>query len=220
MLHEFKALRDEIVAAFGTQVAILRFGSATLALLLGVAVTTTDRRPTVASVVFLLFAPLASYVTLVMWSAETIRMMRAAAYISGIEDRVNALAEGDRLLNWEHAVHEFRPQRRLGWTFRRTTYTDVESIYARAVVLMFLTISFGSIGLGHYVFLHLTPHPAQLLVPVDGVVVLSFAIAVRQILSLGRTKHDLRTRYEVTTPSPESVALRSYEGGSAKALPS
>lgn len=136
VVEEYKALREEILTAIRAQIDILRFGSAALALLLAAGGAATDNRPLLAGIIFVLFAPTVGATTLIMWSNEVFRMMRAAAFVFRLEDRLKS-AVGTAVLRWEHEAHKPKDP-------------DVERIHRWTIRIAFGVISIGSIVFGEY----------------------------------------------------------------------
>lgn len=118
-MEEYKTLRQESQAAIDRQERVLASGTAVTALVLGVGANAA-RGSTVSIVLLLVLAPLLACLVTIMWLGEVERMLRAGAYVSLIEQRVNSEFHGGKpALGWESFLRRRAPGgRRILWLYR------------------------------------------------------------------------------------------------------
>jgi hypothetical protein len=172
-MEQFKALRDEILTAIRGQVDILRFGSAILTLLLATAGAGTENRPILRALIFTLFAPTVAWMTLIMWSSEVFRMMRAAVFIHGVEEQL--LEDDAGHLGWEHWAH-------------KPGEPDIEQTHTWTIRVMFGLIAAGSIAYGEYVLFGVANVTQWVSI---GLTLVVAATVVSSIVVLWRMDHEL-----------------------------
>lgn len=91
LMHEYAALRGEVVTALASQVAILSFGTATVGLLVAAAATLWGEKTGWLPGLILLFGvPLVSFLTLAVHHGELVRLLRAGLFLNHLECDVNA----------------------------------------------------------------------------------------------------------------------------------
>ncbi len=89
MMHEYEAIRNEVVTSLGAQVAVLSFGAATLGLMVAAAAEIWSDAGIVASLLLIWGVPAVCFLTLSMHAFEMVRIMRASLFIHDIERCVN-----------------------------------------------------------------------------------------------------------------------------------
>src|SRR5439155_4117780 len=89
-LEEYKSLRGEVLASIGAQQTILGFGTATLGLVIGPGLALRSGSSVMTfSLIFALFVPLLSALSLMIWWGEVLRMVRAGHAIACLEAEIN-----------------------------------------------------------------------------------------------------------------------------------
>src|SRR5215216_726651 len=84
-IQEYNALRDEILTTMQTQDGTLRFGAATIGIVIAAGFNMwSDTVP--ATMIFLAVIPFICTMVLVIWMGEVTRMMRAGRHVQHIED--------------------------------------------------------------------------------------------------------------------------------------
>jgi hypothetical protein len=159
VMHEYDAIRGEVETTLSSQVAILSFGAATIGLLVAAAAALWDDQPALTGLTLLLAVPLASFLTLAVYSGELVRLMRAGLFLNRLECTVNrtfavpksgcddcaaedpTTPDDSLLLTWEQ------------WSNIRSGGADVDRLNRLAIysVFLFLAAVFGAAG---YVRLH------------------------------------------------------------------
>ncbi len=140
VIEEYKTLREESLTSLQTQQSILRFGTATLGIVL-VAGFNVWERPLLSEIIFFFFAPLISYLVLIIWMGEIARMMRSGVYLLELEKKVSKeFSDKPEALTWENWLRQGQqdgktPQ--LIWNYK-------------AIIAMFLLLALASIAVGNY----------------------------------------------------------------------
>ena len=140
-LAEYTALREEILTTMQTQQGTLRFGTATLSILVVGALNVWDEE-LVASLAFLLAIPFLANLVITIWMGEVTRMMRAGDHLSEVEIRFQALYPEmpSPIMRWESGLRDKRSP--------RTRYKRHYEWNYLAIVLIFWTMSVGSMAVG------------------------------------------------------------------------
>ena len=94
-----------------------------------------------SALIFLLFVPLTSYISLAVWLGEVVRMFRAGSYLRGLETDINERA-GDRVLFWEQWAH---PEEKSG-----KGLVNVENLQFVAILVGYLAVAVASIIIGTF----------------------------------------------------------------------
>jgi hypothetical protein len=151
VMHEYDATRAEIQSSLSNQVSMLSFGAATVGFLVAGAAQLWKDVVILASLPFLLAVPAMCFLTLAIYFAELIRIMRAALFLHELENSVNEagrsmeLANKGRLLTWEQ------------WKVRSTMFgPDMERHGGLMIPLVFAMLGLGFMITG-YSRLHDTP---------------------------------------------------------------
>jgi hypothetical protein len=152
LLKAYEFLRGEVNSTLAAQLQILSFGTATLGLVSGAAFIGPNGA--FRSDVLVVFLPLLAYLTLTIWFAEVMRMLRAGAFLLTLEKRLDD--QGDGSLNWEASVWRGRlryavdPQGHLRQSRVRPYYSifDPDQLRLFSVTLLFFTIAGSSIAMG------------------------------------------------------------------------
>lgn len=108
-LEEYKALRQEVIASIGSQVQILSFGTATIALVMGPALGLWSKSAALVLIVlFNFFIPVLASTVIMIWFGEVLRMVRAGDALAELEKRINAAGQQAGwtapALTWECAL--------------------------------------------------------------------------------------------------------------------
>jgi hypothetical protein len=99
-LSEYSSLREESLRALQVQNTIMQFGIAGIAVLIGVALQNSD--PILSILILLFLVPLLAIFLVNIWAGELTRVVRASNYISGLEEKINAVIGGEvPALGWE-----------------------------------------------------------------------------------------------------------------------
>ena len=107
MMEEYKTLRSESLMSMQTQQSILRFGTASIGVVLAIGFQFWENAK-IFSIIFLVFLPLLSYLILFIWMGEVARMMRAGIYIHELEKKVNSEIKviKNKALEWENWLRQ------------------------------------------------------------------------------------------------------------------
>ncbi|ODS36129.1 hypothetical protein BEH94_01855 [Candidatus Altiarchaeales archaeon WOR_SM1_SCG] len=101
IMEEYKSLREESLTAMQTQQSILRFGTATLGIVLAAGLNLWEKS-LLPEFVFLFLIPLLSYLVIIIWVGEVERMIRAGTFLAQLEKKVNKAFGGKpEALTWE-----------------------------------------------------------------------------------------------------------------------
>ena len=152
LLKAYEYLRGEINSTLAAQLQILSFGTATLGLVSGAAFIGSDG--VFRSDVLVVFLPLLAYLTLTIWFAEVMRMLRAGAFLLTLEKRLDEAGDGS--LDWEAGVWRGRLRYALDQSGHlrqsrvRPYYSvfDPDQLRLFSVTLLFFTIAGSSIAMG------------------------------------------------------------------------
>lgn len=119
VMEEYKTLRQESLSAIDRQERVLASGTAVSGVVLGLGARASPGS-SVSVVLLLVLAPGLGWLITIMWLGEVERMVRAGAYVSLIEQRVNKeLGGGDAALGWESFLRREAPGgRRILWVYR------------------------------------------------------------------------------------------------------
>jgi hypothetical protein len=141
-VNEYNALREEILTTMGTQDGTLRFGAATVGIVLtGGFNVWDDLLP--AALVFLVVVPFLCMMVLIVWLGEVTRMMRAGKHVENLERAFEAFSFPPRpVMRWERNLRDpnaenTRWARHYEWNYL-------------AIVLMFWLLGVVSIAGGVY----------------------------------------------------------------------
>jgi hypothetical protein len=142
-VQEYNALRGEILATMATQDGTLRFGAATVGIVLtGGFSVWDDRLP--AALIFLVVVPFLCLMVLIVWLGEVTRMMRAGNHVLELEDMFLENIPGlpEPVMRWEKNLRDptakgTRWKRHYEWNYL-------------AIVLMFWSLGVVSIAGGVY----------------------------------------------------------------------
>ena len=141
-IEEYKTLRAESIASMQMQQSILRFGSATLGIILAAGFNVWERK-ILAELVFLAFAPLATYLIIIIWTGEVARMFRAGAYLREIEKKINSqFPNMQPALLWEQTLAQVQPD-------GRTMHQGLRAHYV-SIFLLYVILALASIVIGNY----------------------------------------------------------------------
>lgn len=159
VMHEYDAIRGEVETTLSSQVAILSFGAATIGLLVAAAAALWDDQPALTGLILLLTVPLASFLTLAVYSGELVRLMRAGLFLNSLECAVNRAfvapepgcdeciaersddATDSIVLTWEQ------------WSNIRSGGADIDRLNRLAISSVFLALA-AAFGAAGYVRLH------------------------------------------------------------------
>jgi hypothetical protein len=184
-LSEYSSLREESLRALQVQNTIMQFGIAGIAVLIGVALQNSD--PVLSILILLFLVPLLAIFLVNIWAGELTRVVRASNYISGLEERINAVIGGEvPALGWEGWLRR-HPEFRLYW-------------YYRAQFVALFVLEAAAIALGGYVALQADfelSHPALLASSIGSV---SFAFVLFSIWLF--QSHQRRLRRQATQDPP------------------
>lgn len=139
-LEEYKSLRTESLESMKGQQTTLRFGTATIAILISAGFNIWEQNSILPEIIFWVFNPILCYLIHIIWIGEVARMMRAGLYISKIEKKINSFIDNSESpLGWENWLRtedkKHTPQ--LKWNYR-------------AIIFLFLFIAMSSVIIGYY----------------------------------------------------------------------
>lgn len=179
-IAEYQAHRAEVLADGQGQQQTLAFGATAVGILAAGAFNIWDERAP-ATAAFLGAIPLLCVLILVQWSGRTFGMMRVGAYLELLEDGLRAGYDRPpaSLLTWERKLAQNRPaklwQPHHGWN-------DFGAFS------IFVALAAGSIGLGCYRGFAINGFWISVLVAIELVVLLTFAVLVALNLSTVRQR--------------------------------
>lgn len=139
-LEEYKSLRTESLESMKGQQTTLRFGTATITILISAGFNIWDQNSILPEIIFWVFNPVLCYLVLIIWIGGVARMMRAGLYISNIEKKINTFINSSQSpLGWENwlRTEEKKHTPQLKWNYR-------------AIIFLFLFIAMGSVVIGYY----------------------------------------------------------------------
>ena len=136
-MEEYKSLRSECINSINAQQYTLNVGIAAISALMVSAVHLWEQ-VIVSQIIFLVCIPLVSYLILLVWVGEIVRMMRAGYFIAKIENKINKHLKMENVLSWEN------------W-LRSEDYkkTHPKNINYYAIIILFILLSFLSIVTGN-----------------------------------------------------------------------
>lgn len=199
-LEEYKTLREEILRSIDTQQTILRLGTAAAGIVPAVSVNFVDEEIP-QGVLFLLFAPLVSYLILIVWMGEVLRLIRAGAFLRGLETRINAALERPAL-GWEYWAHQLQEHG------RAPVIRSVEGFHMLGIVSMFSLIALGSMAAGIAV-LHGTSLAGWWLAALVAAAAVGTIVCAAVLATAYLETQDLRRRFY--SPGQPTTAIASAE---------
>jgi hypothetical protein len=142
-LAEYSALREEILTTMQTQQGTLRFGTATLSILVVGALNVWDEE-LVASLAFLFAIPFLVNLVITIWMGEVTRMMRAGDHLAEVESRFQVVYPEmpSPIMRWEGGLRDPRSP-----TTRHKRHYEWNYL---AIILIFWTMSLASMAVGVY----------------------------------------------------------------------
>ncbi len=116
-LEEYKTLREEVLASMSHQHSIITYGTAAVGIVLTGGLNLW-KDALLLGVILLGIIPIISYLVLVVWMGEVIRMNRAGFFLTGLENRINeAFPDCPNVLTWENTVRTRKKENRLSQVF-------------------------------------------------------------------------------------------------------
>ena len=142
-LTEYRALRDEILTTMETQQGTLRFGTATLSILVVGTLNVWDEK-LVAALAFLFAIPFLTNLMITIWMGEVTRMMRAGDHLARIETELRAVYPEipSPIMRWETGLRDPRSP--------TTRYKRHYEWNYLAIILIFWTMAVASMAVGVY----------------------------------------------------------------------
>jgi hypothetical protein len=140
LLEEYKTIRAEVTASIQAQISILAFGAATLGFSFAAASQTSNTG--FRGMFLLVLVPLISYLILIVWFSEVMRMMRAGAFLMRLEKRFDEEFQRGAL-TWESTIFQVRCKSR-----QRTFFEDPDTLRTFAITALFFGIALTSIAIG------------------------------------------------------------------------
>jgi hypothetical protein len=152
LLKAYEFLSAEINTTNAAQLQILSFGTATIGLVSGAAFV--GSAGAFRGDVLVVFLPLLAYLTLTIWLAEVMRLLRAGSFLLTLEKKLDD--QGDGSLLWEATVWRGRLKYAVDRSGRyrksriRPYYSvfDPDQLRLFSVVVLFFTIAAASIAMG------------------------------------------------------------------------
>ena len=142
-LAEYQALREEILTTMETQQGTLRFGTATLSILVVGALNVWDDK-LVTALAFLFVIPFLANLVITIWMGEVTRMMRAGDHLAEVETRFQAVYPEMPypVMGWERGLRDPRSP-----TTRHKRHYEWNYL---AIILMYWTMAVASLAVGVY----------------------------------------------------------------------
>ena len=156
-LHEYDAIRAEIVTSITCQISVLSFGSATIGLLAAAAAALWEKEVWLTAAILMFVIPAVCFLTLAIYGGELIRMMRAGLFMNRLENWINAVCleigvnrqPRGRTLTWEQ------------WSSIRTGGRDVDLLNRVSISLVFIGMAIGGVVVG-FIRLHIDARTHEL----------------------------------------------------------
>jgi hypothetical protein len=138
VMHEYDAIRGEVLTTLTNQVSTLSFGAATVGLLVAAAAALWDDAELLSGLLLLFAVPSVCFLTLAIYSGELVRLMRAGLFLNRLENSVNAVewSNQEPVLTWEQ------------WKSIRTRPSDVDRLNRAAIVCVFVLLAVGFMTMG------------------------------------------------------------------------
>lgn len=150
-MHEYDAIRQEVVTTLTNQVSTLSFGAATVGLLVAAGAALWDDAKLLSGLLLLFVVPSVCFLTLAIYSGELVRLMRAGLFLNTLENCVNRAQRCDQeterpdpdpdrdpvaVLTWEQ------------WRSIRSKLGDVDALNRTAIVCVFILLAIGFMFMG------------------------------------------------------------------------
>jgi hypothetical protein len=145
VMHEYDAIRGEVLATLSNQVSTLSFGAATVGLLVAAAAALWNDAELLSGLLLLFVVPLACFLALAIYSGELVRLMRAGLFLNTIENCVNEAERPD------HKAERPEPEAVLiweQWRSIRSRLGDVDALNRTAIVCVFVLLAGGFMLMG------------------------------------------------------------------------
>lgn len=144
VLEEYRTLRAESLVAMQTQQSVLRFGLASVGVIIGTGFTVWDEINLVF-IAFLVLLPLLCYAVLIIWIGEVARMIRAGYFLLQLENKINEKFSSlsppqPKALTWENNLRQS--------STGISSTPQLKSNYI-AIIALFLFFAFISIIVGN-----------------------------------------------------------------------
>jgi hypothetical protein len=147
VMHEYDAIRQEVVTTLTNQVSTLSFGAATVGLLVAAGAALWDDAELLSGLLLLFVVPSVCFLTLAIYSGELVRLMRAGLFLNALENCVNRAQRRDQeaerpdpdpeaVLIWEQ------------WRSIRFKLGDVDALNRTAIVCVFILLAIGFMLMG------------------------------------------------------------------------
>jgi hypothetical protein len=196
VMHEYDAIRGEILVTLSNQVSTLSFGAATVGLLVAATAALWKDAELLSGLLLLLIVPMVCFLTLAIYSGEQVRLMRAGLFINRLENCVNhaGRSRGGALLTWEQ------------WQEIRAGSGDVDAMNRIAITLVFALLAVGFIAMGFW-RLHTTKMiPEWLAVELTALAALVALASTAWVAWLKRYAYEHRRHYKYTARGVEAEA--------------
>jgi hypothetical protein len=142
-MQEYNAVRGDILTSRSNQVAILSFGVAAVGLLVSAAATLWNDAAVLAGLLLLFVVPVVSFLALVIYEGEMIRLMRAGLFINYLENWVNEAP-------WQSKLEDEGGGLLLTWEqWRAIRGVDVQRYTRMAIPVVFCLLAFGFMMAGY-----------------------------------------------------------------------
>jgi len=186
--EEYKSLRDEIKQASINMFSSLNWGAAILGLVIAAGFTQWNKQHAVVLLIFFIFTPLFSAMTMFLWLGEAVRFKRAGDYICLIEQKAGMVLDDVKQKysikeNWDQLKRHIEESIRIPSTSNDLDLSDplaweqwlkdmkgkgptvghLAMIYKIRLGFFILLMSFSFITGNYYVFTHPKFIPSWLL---------------------------------------------------------
>lgn len=142
VIEEYKTLREESLASMQMQQSILRFGAATMGIVIAAGFNVWDEQP-LSEIIFLFFVPLIVYLILIIWAGEVARMFRAGRFLTELERKINnEFSDKPDALTWENWLLKVQDD-------GKTPHQKLHPHYV-AIFLLFAFSAMASIIIGNF----------------------------------------------------------------------
>jgi hypothetical protein len=213
-MHEYDAIRQEVVTTLSNQVSTLSFGAATVGLLVAAGAALWDDAELLSGLLLLFVVPAVCFLTLAIYSGELVRLMRAGLFLNTVENSVNEAEQPDReaeqsdpgaVLIWEQ------------WCSIRFRLGDVDALNRTAIVCVFILLAIGFMLMGWWRLRTMEQADPAWATPCLIASALVGVAAVAWVLYLNIYAYRHRRLYRYT--APESDPVETARPGGATAWP-
>jgi hypothetical protein len=201
VMHEYDAIRQEVVTTLTNQVSTLSFGAATVGLLVAAGAALWDDAELLSGLLLLFVVPSVCFLTLAIYSGELVRLMRAGLFLNTLENCVNRAQGRDQeaerpdpeaVLIWEQ------------WRSIRSKLGDVDALNRTAIVCVFILLAIGFMLMGWWRLHTMGQADPAWATPSLIVSTVAGAASVAWVLYLNVYAYRHRGKYRYTVPEADT----------------